>query len=133
MSRPPIWFERKFEFAFPVEQHPNLCARLRGTPARLEEVVHSTARDLLERNLLEKWLAQEHAGHIDANHNPLPIRASRCVHGVNCGLKSAVSDGPPPAECHVSERVGEECVLDLDHGRVVGNPEGIFITLRPTV
>jgi uncharacterized damage-inducible protein DinB len=64
MNRPPIWFERKFEFAFPVEQHPNLCARLRGTPARLEEVVRSAARDLLVRKRFEKWSAQEHAGHM---------------------------------------------------------------------
>ena len=35
MSQVPIWFERKFEFSFPVELLPNLCARLRGTPAML--------------------------------------------------------------------------------------------------
>ena len=35
MSQVPIWFERKFEFSFPVELLPNLCARLRRTPARL--------------------------------------------------------------------------------------------------
>ncbi len=61
---PPIWFERKFEFTFPVELHPNLCARLRGTPARLEEIVRGIARDLLVRKPGEKWSAQEHAGHL---------------------------------------------------------------------
>jgi hypothetical protein len=35
MSQVPIWFERKFEFSFPVELLSKLCARLRGTPARL--------------------------------------------------------------------------------------------------
>jgi uncharacterized damage-inducible protein DinB len=68
MNRPPIWFERKFDFTFPAEQHPNLCARLRGTPARLEDIVHGAARDLLVRNphvnVNEKWSAQEHAGHL---------------------------------------------------------------------
>ena len=64
MNQPPIWFERKFEFTFPVEQYPNLCARLRGTPARLEEVVRGVARDLLVRKPGEKWSAQEHAGHL---------------------------------------------------------------------
>src|ERR1035438_5427697 len=66
MNRPPIWFERKFEFAFPVEQHPNVCARLRGTPARLEEIVRGAARDVLIRKPgeNEKWSAQEHAGHL---------------------------------------------------------------------
>jgi len=64
MNQPPIWFERKFEFTFPVELHPNLCARLRGTPARLEEVVRGVARDLLVKKPGEKWSAQEHAGHL---------------------------------------------------------------------
>src|SRR5258706_8489668 len=47
MNSPPIWFERKFDFTFPVEQHPNLCARLRGTPARLEEIVRAADHDVL--------------------------------------------------------------------------------------
>jgi|SRR5271166_4750366 len=64
MNRAPIWFERKFEFTFPVELHPNLCARLRGTPARLEEVVRGVARTSLLMKLGEKWSAQEHAGHL---------------------------------------------------------------------
>jgi uncharacterized damage-inducible protein DinB len=64
MNRPPIWFERKFEFSFPVELHPNLCARLRGTPARLEDIVRSVDRDVLVRKPGEKWSPQEHAGHL---------------------------------------------------------------------
>jgi hypothetical protein len=64
MNRAPIWFERKFEFTFPVELHPNLCVRLRGTPARLEEIVRSVDRDVLVRKPGEKWSAQEHVGHL---------------------------------------------------------------------
>lgn len=66
MNRSPIWFERKFEFTFPVQQYPNLCARLRGTPARLDEIVRGATRDLLVRKpgASEKWSAQEHAGHL---------------------------------------------------------------------
>jgi len=65
MKQPPVWFERKFEFTFPVEQHLNLCARLRGTPARMEEVFRGTAHDVLVRRPAnEKWSAQEHAGHL---------------------------------------------------------------------
>ena len=64
VNRPPIWFERKFEFTFPVDLHPNLCTRLRGTPARLEELVRGSSRDLLIRKPDEKWSAQEHAGHL---------------------------------------------------------------------
>jgi uncharacterized damage-inducible protein DinB len=60
----PIWFERKFEFSFPVEQFPNLCARLRGTPARLEDIFRGCPRDILVRKPHEKWSAQEHGGHL---------------------------------------------------------------------
>jgi uncharacterized damage-inducible protein DinB len=64
VNRPTLWFERKFEFTFPVELHPSLCARLRGTPARLEELVRGSARELLTGKPEEKWSAQEHAGHL---------------------------------------------------------------------
>jgi uncharacterized damage-inducible protein DinB len=64
MSNVPVWFDRKFEFAFPVEQHPIVCIRLRGAPARLEEIVRNVPRDVLVRKPGEKWSAQEHAGHL---------------------------------------------------------------------
>ncbi len=64
MSQVPIWFERKFEFSFPVELHPNLSARLRGTPARLEETVRGRSHKILIKKTREKWSAQEHAGHL---------------------------------------------------------------------
>jgi uncharacterized damage-inducible protein DinB len=68
MNPAPVWFERKFEFTFPLDLHPTLCARLRGTPARLEELVRRSPRDFLikkpQEQEKEKWSAQEHAGHL---------------------------------------------------------------------
>jgi len=64
MSQVPIWFERKFEFSFPLELYPNLLARLRGTPARLEETLHGRSRETMTRKPEGKWSAQEHAGHL---------------------------------------------------------------------
>jgi uncharacterized damage-inducible protein DinB len=64
MSPIPIWFERKFEFSFPAQQFPNLCARLRGTPARVEEILLGVPREIITRKPEEKWSAQEHAGHL---------------------------------------------------------------------
>ena len=64
MSRIPVWFERKFEFSFPVELYPYLAARLRGTPARLEETVSGYSREVLTKKADGKWSAQEHAGHL---------------------------------------------------------------------
>jgi hypothetical protein len=64
MSHVPIWFERKFESSFPVELLPNLCARLRGTPARLEEVLRGRSYTILIGKAQLKWSAQENAGHL---------------------------------------------------------------------
>jgi len=64
MSQVPVWFERKFEFSFPVELHPNLLARLRGTPARLDETLRGRSHKILINKPEQKWSAQEHAGHL---------------------------------------------------------------------
>jgi uncharacterized damage-inducible protein DinB len=64
MSQISTWYERKFEFSFPAELRPNLLARLRGTPARLEELLRGRSREILAGKLQEKWSAQEHAGHL---------------------------------------------------------------------
>jgi uncharacterized damage-inducible protein DinB len=60
----PAWLERKFAFSFPVELLPNLLARLRGTPARLEEALRGHSRKILIGKPQEKWSAQEHVGHL---------------------------------------------------------------------
>ena len=64
MSQVPVWFQRKFAFTYPVEVWPNVCARLRGTPARLEEALRGRSREMMIRRAEGKWSAQEHAGHL---------------------------------------------------------------------
>lgn len=74
MIHPPAWFERHFDFTFPAQLLPNLLARLRGTPARLDETLRHRLPSTLtvqpdgpSRSL---WSAQEHAGHL-ADLEPL--------------------------------------------------------------
>jgi hypothetical protein len=43
------WFERRFNFDFPVGWHPDLIEHLRGTPARLEERLRALSADVLTR------------------------------------------------------------------------------------
>lgn len=64
MSPQQPWFERTFEFSFPVEHFSNVCARLRGTPARMEEILTDVSGNVLVRKPEAKWSAQEHAGHL---------------------------------------------------------------------
>jgi len=58
------WFERKFDFAFPVGKYPDIVERLRGTPVRVEEMVRSIPPDFLTRRLDDTWSIQENVGHL---------------------------------------------------------------------
>jgi uncharacterized damage-inducible protein DinB len=64
MTEVAIWFERKFDFSFPVDLLPNVLARLRGTPARLDETLDGRTHEILIGKPPGKWSAQEHAGHL---------------------------------------------------------------------
>ncbi len=70
MTRPTPWFERRFELDARIEQLPNVCSRLRGTPARLDELLHGQHALLTRRPDPSHWSAQEHAGHL-ADLEPL--------------------------------------------------------------
>jgi uncharacterized damage-inducible protein DinB len=60
----PNWFERVFDFSFPAEYFPYVVERVRGTPARLEELVASFDPAILTVRMGEEWSIQEHAGHL---------------------------------------------------------------------
>jgi uncharacterized damage-inducible protein DinB len=64
LSEQPAWFERRFRFEFPVSVYPALRVRLRGTPARLEELTSGLAVDALTRQPDGTWSIQENAGHL---------------------------------------------------------------------
>jgi hypothetical protein len=60
-----LWFEREFSFDFlPVWMYPNVLERVRGTPARLEDLTRSLSAEMLTRREHDKWSIQEHAGHL---------------------------------------------------------------------
>ena len=58
------WLEYRWNFDFPVGMFRAIVERLRGTPARLEELVRGVPLDLLTGRPGESWSAQEHAGHL---------------------------------------------------------------------
>ncbi len=61
---PPFWVKRKFEFSLPVEFHPIVLERLRGTPARIEDKVSGLPNSFLTRREGDRWSIQEHIGHL---------------------------------------------------------------------
>jgi len=58
------WVERQFEFNLPVGVFPGVLERLRGTPARLEEVVRALPARALTERVGEAWTIQEQVGHL---------------------------------------------------------------------
>jgi uncharacterized damage-inducible protein DinB len=65
MVQRAAWFTRKFSFdLLPLWMYPNVVERVRGTPARLEDLARSLPREVLTRRDNDKWSIQEHAGHL---------------------------------------------------------------------
>ena len=58
------WVERKFNFDFPPEKFPDLLERVRGTPARVEDIVRGLPRDVLTRTDGPGWSIQQNIGHL---------------------------------------------------------------------
>lgn len=58
------WVEREFEFNLPVGVFPCIVERLRGTPARLEELTRGLTREELTAKPGGRWSIQEQAGHL---------------------------------------------------------------------
>jgi uncharacterized damage-inducible protein DinB len=58
------WFERKFDFNLPVGVFPSVVERLRGTPARLEELVRALPPHVLIAKHSGGWSIQEQVGHL---------------------------------------------------------------------
>jgi hypothetical protein len=59
------WLERKFEYKAPVGEFPCILTRLRGTPARLDEIIGSLPEKILTVRDGENWSIQEHIGHLE--------------------------------------------------------------------
>ncbi len=58
------WFERRFDFNFPAGIYPEMIERLRGTPARLEELLAGLPGETLVNQADGRWSMQENAGHL---------------------------------------------------------------------
>jgi hypothetical protein len=58
------WIEREFEFNFSAGIFPCIVERLRGTPARLEELLKNINESRLRIKNNGSWSILEHAGHL---------------------------------------------------------------------
>lgn len=58
------WTDRTFNFDFPTGIYPEVIERVRGTPARLEDLLRSVSPELLTCRQEDRWSMQENAGHL---------------------------------------------------------------------
>ena len=58
------WIKRQFSFELPLGMYPNVVERVRGTPARLEDLVRFVPGEILTKRDGDKWSIQEQAGHL---------------------------------------------------------------------
>jgi len=58
------WTDRRFDFNFPAGIYPDMIERVRGTPARLEELLAGLSPETLTNQADGRWSMQENAGHL---------------------------------------------------------------------
>jgi uncharacterized damage-inducible protein DinB len=58
------WFDRKFPPIADSGLLPAILERLEGTPARIEEIIGNSNRDILEIKTAGKWSIKEEVGHL---------------------------------------------------------------------
>ena len=58
------WFDRKFSFDLAPWMYPNIVERLRGTPARVEEMTGALSQGTLTHRAHGAWSIQENIGHL---------------------------------------------------------------------
>ena len=58
------WFERKFDFNFPIGLFPVIVERLRGTAPHIEYIVNNEIEDRLNQKINEAWSIKEQVGHL---------------------------------------------------------------------
>ena len=58
------WTDRRFSFDFPAGIYPEMIERIRGTPARLEDLFVGLSPETLTAQVDGRWSIQENAGHL---------------------------------------------------------------------
>lgn len=65
------WVQRKFDLNYPAEKFYDLLERLRGTPARTEDLVKDLTQEQLITKVDDGWTIQQNIGHlIDLGYLP---------------------------------------------------------------
>src|SRR5262245_28421510 len=100
------WLERTFDVKIPAGVFPSVIERLRGTPARLEELLGACPASILTRKPGGAWSIQEHAGHLFDLSALDEARLADFAAGKEV-LTSADPQNPKTSEARHNERPAE--------------------------
>ncbi len=78
------WLYRRWRFDFPAELYPAVIERLRGTPARADEMARGLSQDQLTSAPNDGWSVQRHIAHLADLETLLHQRLDAYEDGVPC-------------------------------------------------
>jgi uncharacterized damage-inducible protein DinB len=77
-----LWFERTFQFGYPVGMLPFFLERLEGTRTRIEAKVRGLSEEMLSRQMDGKWSIKQHIGHLAEVDEVALRRLDEMVEGI---------------------------------------------------
>jgi hypothetical protein len=118
--------ERTFRFDFPPEKFPDLLERVRGTPARVEELVRGLSRDALTRSDGAGWSIQQNIGHlIDLGYLPMR-RIDQILAGEKVLIAADMANRATREADHNGREIGELLAeFRRDRGALVAKFESV--------
>ena len=96
------WTDRRFNFDFPAGIYPEMIERIRGTPARLEDLLADLSPETLTIQADGRWSMQENAGHLLDLESLVDQRIDEYVAG-NTTLHAADMSNRKTFEAHHNE------------------------------
>jgi uncharacterized damage-inducible protein DinB len=96
------WTDRRFNFDFPAGIYPEMIERVRGTPARLEDLLAGLSSEITTTQADGRWSMQENAGHLLDLESLVMQRIDEYLAG-NTTLHAADMSNRKTFEAHYNE------------------------------
>jgi len=110
------WLDYQWAFTAPVGMYRAICERLRGTPARIEELLGDLPEDSDLRPAPDRWSICEHAGHLAMAEGLWQKRIREFLAGAE-RLTAADMRNTATEESHFNQQPLEELLDDFRRAR----------------
>lgn len=110
------WFERKFDFNFPIGMFPIIVERLRGTTARIEYMLKNIPDEKLNKKDGEYWSIKEQVGHLYDLEDLWYDRMEDFLTGKEI-LRATDLNNTKTKEAHHNSKTIQELIQQFSEGR----------------